>query len=421
LRRKKRDVWVAGGEKQILKKNIFLNISGVFCYFFFQWLISVLVVRIAGFREAGVYSLSFSFANIFLIIANFGVIRYQLSDIQRKYTDGVYFATRAVTCLAALLLGVLTLFFTGFTPYTVMCCAAMLCFKLLESITDVFFGALQRFDRFGAINLSYILKGVFPVAAFCVALYYKNLFFATVALSVVYALVVALFDIPAVIRDKNLASAVAFKDIPRVLFACFPLALVTVVYPYMAFITRYTVNQLYSAEELGYYSSVTLLIAVMITLGNSVWNALIPHMAERYHGKEYGLLKKTIAKIIGIVMLAGAFLVLAGLVFGEWVLALVFGEKIRPYCYLLTPTFIVSTIWTLVSFFNASLTAFEKRTPPLVCNMAGVVVCTALIRPFVQAYGMIGSCYCLIVSMGLQAVLSLIYLSTMICPHRRSR
>jgi O-antigen/teichoic acid export membrane protein len=400
----------------MLKKNIFLNTSGVFCYFFFQWLVSILVVRIAGFREAGVYSLSFSFANIFLIVANFGVIRYQLSDIQRKYTDGVYFAARAVTCLAAILLGALALFFTGFTQYTVMCCAAMLCFKLLESATDVLFGALQGFDRFDVINLSYILKGVFPLAAFCVALYYKNLFIATIALSAVYALVVALFDIPAVIRNKNLAPAVVIKDIPRVLFTCFPLALVTVVYPYMAFITRYTVNQLYSAEELGYYSSVTLLIAVMITLGNSVWNVLIPRIAERYHGKEYGILKKNMLKISGVVMLAGAFLVLAGLVFGKWALALVFGEKIIPYYYLMTPTFIVSAIWTLVSFFNASLTAFERRIPLLVCNMAGVLACTALIRPFVQAYGMIGSCYCLIVSMGLQAVLLLTYLLAGIRP-----
>jgi O-antigen/teichoic acid export membrane protein len=291
----------------------------------------------------------------------------------------------------------------------------MLCFKLLESVTDVFFGTLQRFNRFDVINLSYILKGVFPLAAFCVVLYYKNLFFATIALSAAYALVMALFDIPAIIHNKNVTPAVAIKDIPRVLFVCFPLALVALVYPYMAFITRYTVNQLYSAEELGYYSSVTLLIAVMTTLGNSVWYVLIPHITECYHEKKYALLKRTMVKIIGIVILGGALLVLTGLVFGRRALALVFGEKILPYCYLLTPTFIVSTIWTLVSFFNASLTALEKRIPLLVCNMTGAVVCTALIRPFVQAYGMIGSCYCLIVSMGLQAVLLLIYLITRIC------
>jgi O-antigen/teichoic acid export membrane protein len=338
-----------------------------------------------------------------------------LSDIQRKYTDGVYFATRAVTCLAAVLLGALVLFFTGFTKYTVVCCIAMLCFKLLEAATDVFFGALQRFDRFDTINFSYILKGVFPLAAFCVALYYKNLFVAIIALSITYALVVVLFDIPAIIRNKNFISTITIKDILRVLFVCFPLTLVTLVYPYMAFITRYTVNQLYSAEELGYYSSVTLLIAVMITLGNSVWNVMIPHIAERYYRKEYRLLKKTIVTIIGVVMFAGTLLTLAGLVFGEWALALVFGEKIIPYCYLLAPTLIVSAIWTLVSFFNAALTAFERRIPLLVCNMAGVVVCTALIRPLVQAYGMIGSCYCLIASMGLQAVLLLICLLTGIC------
>jgi O-antigen/teichoic acid export membrane protein len=360
--------------------------------------------------------LSFSFANIFFIIANFGVIRYQLSDIQRKYTDGVYFAARVVTCLAAVLLGALALFFTGFTEYTVMCCAAMLCFKLLESATDVFFGALQRFDRFDVINLSYILKGVFPLAAFCVVLHYKNLFFATIALSAVYAPVILALDIPAIVHNKNFTPAVAIRDIPRVLFVCFPLALVASVYPYMAFITRYTVNQLYSAEELGRYSSVTLLIAVMITLGNSVWNVLIPRMAGRYHERKYALLKKTIVQIIGVVTLAGGFLVLAGLVFGKWALALVFGEKILSYYYLLTPTFVVSTVWTLVSFFNAALTAFEKRLPLLVCNMAGVVVCTALVRPFIEKYGMIGSCYCLIVSMGLQAVLLLVCLLTEIRP-----
>jgi O-antigen/teichoic acid export membrane protein len=349
--------------------------------------------------------LAFSFANVFLVIANFGVIGYQLSDIHRSFSDGVYFAARALTSFAALLLGAFTLLFTGFTTYTLMCCAAMLCFKLLESATDVFFGTLQRFNRFDVINLSYILKGIFPLAAFCLILYYKNLFFATIALSAVYALVILLVDIPAALHNKNYTPSVVFKDVLRALSLCFPLALVASVYPYMMFITRYTINQLYSAEELGYYSSVTILIAVMVTLGNSVWNVLIPHIAERYHEKNYGALQKTILKIGGIVTLGGGLLILAGFAFGRRALGVVFGDNILPYTYLLTPTFIISTVWTMVSFCNAALTAFEKRIPLLVCNMAGVVVCTALICPFVQAYGMIGSCYCLIVSMGLQALL----------------
>jgi O-antigen/teichoic acid export membrane protein len=379
--------------------------SGAFVYFFFQWLSTILAVRLAGFSEAGVYSLSSSFAGVFSVIANFGVIRYQLSDIQRRHTDGTFFAARALTCFFSLVLFLASLLFANFSKYTVSCCLAMLCFKFAESVTDVFFGTLQRFNRYAVISLSYMLKGVFPLAAFCVVLYYTNLFRAIMAMSAVYALPLALLDIPAIIRNKNFAPAVTLRDIPRLLSACFPLALAALVYPCMTFITRYTVNALYSAEELGYYSSVTVLVVVMAVLANSAWNVLVPHITKQYGEKRYGVLKKTMVKIVCAIILGGTFLTLAGFVFGGRGLALVFGEKILPYVCLLTPTFIVSTIWTAVSFFNTALAAFRKRLPLLACNMAGVALCALLVRPFVERFGMAGSCYCLIAGMGLQVVL----------------
>ncbi|GHV77524.1 hypothetical protein AGMMS49942_23450 [Spirochaetia bacterium] len=388
-----------------LAKNSIFNTIGVFVYFFFQWVSTILVVRFSDFTEAGVYSLAISFTNIFAVISSFGVRGYQISDVSHRHTDGTYIAARITSNLLSWLLFIVALIFVRFSNYILLCCIAMMCFKGMESASDVFAGIMQKLNRYDAIALSNILKGLIPIIFFCIALFLKNLIWGIGAMATAYLLVLLFYDMPVIMHNKGFTRSISLQDILHILRVSFPLMFFSLVYPYMTFITRNIVKDMYSGEELGYYSSVTILIVVMLVLTGAIWTVFMPQMSALYSNREYGHLKKNMLQIVCRIAVLSIVLLIAGFLLGNMGLGLLFGKEILLYSFLLPPVIIVSSILTLVNFFNSALIAFQKRNKMLIANLIGAVFCTLLLRPLVTCFGMAGSLYCLIISMGIQLVL----------------
>ena len=97
-----------------IKKNIVWNSVGTFVMFFCQWLMMVLVVRLSGYSDSGILSLSVSCGNVFLIIAAFGVKTFQVSDVKDKYKDGEYYGAKLITILFTVAAGLVWTFVSSY-------------------------------------------------------------------------------------------------------------------------------------------------------------------------------------------------------------------------------------------------------------------------------------------------------------------
>ena len=123
-----------------VKNNILWSSAGSFIYMLTQWLLSVFIVRISGFDDAGTYSLAMSIANVFYGIAIYGMRNYQVSDISGKYENRQYIDSRFVTCLVAI---IGCLIFTVINRYdlkTIIVICLYMIFKAHEALVDVFHG-----------------------------------------------------------------------------------------------------------------------------------------------------------------------------------------------------------------------------------------------------------------------------------------
>ena len=68
-----------------ISKNIIYNSIGTFTYLFCQWLITFIVVWIAGYNTAGIFSLAMSITTTFSIFSTFNMRNYQSSDYKEYY------------------------------------------------------------------------------------------------------------------------------------------------------------------------------------------------------------------------------------------------------------------------------------------------------------------------------------------------
>ena len=371
-------------------KNTLYNTYGTFFYFLCQWLITVFVVRIGNYHLAGVFSLVVSITNVFYCISLYGVRNYQVSDIKCEYSDADYFTLRTITSIIGFVLFIVTIKTLHYDFEINSCCIIYMLYKIGEAFSDLLFGFNQKYDKYKNIAISYTLKGVGTLVIFIVTLYFtKDLFKTILSNVVVYFTIIFLFD------WKNLRKNVSIQfktdKINTLLKICFPLMLYICLVPYLNFITRYFVELNYGTDNLGYYSSVTMIVSVLSTLTNSVFVTVIPRISSLYINKSYNAIKKLIRKTLLIFSVLLIVIMILAYLLGPFAFKIVFGKEILNYMYLLPFTVLTSFALSVVSFSSSVLISFHKNKFVLICNLCAIIICTLSINGFIKFFGMNGS------------------------------
>lgn len=384
------------------KKTLF-NTIGTFIYFFCQWLTTVLVVRITGYQDAGVFSLAITMTNIFYFVSLYGVRNFQLSDIENKYTPGNFFFVRVITTAVAVILFIITLFFLRFNSYTAMSCIAYMVFKCLESFTDLIFGNFQKINKYDSILISYVAKGITSLTIFVIFLKITgNLFFAISLMTLCYFLIILFYDV--FIIKRNITITLEKKGTKKIIIMCFPLMLFSLIMPYMNFVTRYLIEKVYSSELLGYYSSISIIVVIMSTLAGCIWLVIIPTLSEMYINNQHKKIKSFIHKVIIGILISGILIIILAKLLGDFGLSLIFNKDILKYSGLLIPVVISSVFLTVSMFLNSVLISFKKNRTVLYCNLSGAVVCTLIAYPLIVNFNIYGANASLLIGILVQVI-----------------
>ncbi len=389
--------------KALLTNSIYY-IFGTFIYFFFQWLTTILVVRLAGYEQAGIFSLATSFSNIFFFIAKFGIRNFQISDTTGNYSSGQYLGARLIAAGIAMVAFGLALFEADFSAEMSVACAAYMLFKLAEAVTDHQFSVFQHYEEYGAILFSYSIKGALSLGGFVAGLlFFHNLLVAIALMTVMYAIVMISYDIR--LQQRKEPFSISFDRAGTILKRCIPLMIGTLIVPYMNFIVRYEVQNICGDELLGYYSSFAAITVIMTTLSSAVWTVLIPKISTDFQQGRYKQLGKFILQVSGATLVAGIIIGIAGALLGPWAFVLLYGKEILLYQELILPILFTSILLTFSAFLSATLVPLHRHTEMLLCNVAGSLLCTITAGPLIRSLGLQGANLSYAVGLILQIVM----------------
>ena len=179
-----------------IKKSLLYNSIGTFTYLFCQWIITFLVVWIAGYETAGILSLAMSISNTYCVIATFNMRNYQSSDLKNNFSEKTYIYSRILTCFIALLFTLIYSISKSFSLYQILCIMFYMIFKLSEALVDVIHGSLQKKWKFDIIGKSYFYRGIISVLSFSVILYLtKNILLSIISMSLLTYIFIYFYDI----------------------------------------------------------------------------------------------------------------------------------------------------------------------------------------------------------------------------------
>ena len=79
-----------GGSMNNNKKNFFWNTLGVTCNAFTSLFLLILINRINGIVEAGIFSYAFSISCLFYVIALYYNRTFQIADVENDFSNNLF-------------------------------------------------------------------------------------------------------------------------------------------------------------------------------------------------------------------------------------------------------------------------------------------------------------------------------------------
>ncbi len=373
-----------------IRVNIFWNTGGSIFYSICQWLITVLVVKMASYETAGYLSLAMTTSSSFSAIALFSMRNYQISDVSAEYPDDIYVGSRILTSVLSFICCFFSVFLTN-TFYQGLCTMTFMAIRLVEAMVDVLHGINQKQERYDFIGISYIMRGAITVSFFAVSLFLTgNLPFTLGIVAILNFVIICGYDWRKTYSISHFGISIWNSSVFGLLKKCVPIVIFSFLLSLENLIPKSVLQEEFGAEQLGIYSSIAAPTLVVQLFANVAFSPFLPIISTAIRNGEKEkfktILHKTYLVFVGlcIIVTIGAFL------FGRVGLKILFGEEILQHYAIFMPivwcTILTGIVWVLSSI----LVALRKTKSLLTGMLVDFIVCVFLSRHLIKQFGMNG-------------------------------
>lgn len=298
--------------------------------------ILAVVSRINGLREAGVLTLAFSLANLFMTIGKFGVRNYQVAHEGEDFSFRTFFKLRVITVGMMILTSIVySLYYLISNQYTVQKSTVIILVCMwyaFEAFEDVFAGKYQVMGRLDIGSKIFSFRWSITIATFVlIDIYYRDIViasagalvadcvFGTVMIKTTYTKYLS----PESIRiDRGLNAL--FKE-------SISLGISSFLYFYMTNIPKYAINSFLDDERQAIYGYISMPTFVISLLNNFIYQPqLMKYIIEWREDKIELFIKRVVRQLIIVFLIILACL-LGAYILGIPVLSILYHEKLDEY------------------------------------------------------------------------------------------
>ena len=307
----------------------------------------------------GTFILGISINAPILAFSNLQLRILQATDQNNKYCFSEYLSLRIATLLLTLVIILLT-FCSNYDFDTKLVIIGVGLSKVIESLSDIFFGLFQKVERMEIMSISLMVKGVISLSIFLIVMNQSgNLLLSIVLMTISWLIILLIFDIPNglkllsinSLRDLNL-----FRDriqLFQMISDAAPLGIVTGLMSLETNIPRYFVEYYFGGRELGIFASIYYVMMTGQIVIISISQSAIPRIAKYFHNGNYKDIRKLLIRLTSYVFLICIFLICCSGLFGKEILTIIYTES---YAYR-SNLFFWITIALCIEFVNILLAA----------------------------------------------------------------
>lgn len=350
------------------------NMVGSMLMAFQSVIMLMILTRVLGLQEAGIFTIAYANANLFLTIGKYGMRNFQVSDVREQFSFYEYRTSRYITTLLMIFVSVAYVAYVGskngYTLEKSLIIIWMCLFKVVDVVEDIYHGFYQQKGRLDIAGKALTIRLAVTILIFAIDLIIlKNLLWVLIVSTVVTFILFVILTkwgyeelINLVRKEKK------FANIVELLKICFPLFLGSFLAFYIGNAPKYAIDSILNDELQACYGFIAMPVFVIGLLNNFIFNPMIYKMSVMWNeGKvkkfvKLFLLQIVVVAAITVTCIAGAYLL------GIPVLSILYNTDLEPYkrellVLLLGGGFLalsglLTTIITIIRFQRALVTGY---------------------------------------------------------------
>lgn len=393
---------------QAQKKDYIWNSIGSFLQSAISPILLIVITRLNGVGDSGLFSFAMSLSVVFWAISLWGGRTYQVSDVKKDFSSGDYIVVRFISSLIVAVFSISFCVLSGYDLIKTELIMVLVSFKILESIADSMYGVLQIHNKLYIVGISLTMKSVFGFMLFTlVDILTKNIIYGALSIFLVNIAVVIFYDIPWMkhvesvgLTKKNIMQAGKIMKKTAEVFVVVFLTMFSLNIP------RYFLDK-YHYDQIGYFGIMAMPITLLTLFISFVLQPNVVNLSELLKKKKIKEFTKIVSKIDFITFTLGILFVVSSYLIGVWVLNTVFGIDINNFRIDLTIMVIGAVANAFVSIYVNLLIILRRFKGQfytlLVTNILAVILSVYLI----DRLAMLGSVLVFMIISFLQAAILL--------------
>lgn len=373
----------------------------------------MVVTRTTGVYDAGIYSIAIAVANLLLYVGQYGLRRYQSSDLLESFAFNEYHGMRFITCGAMIIVSAMyCIYGMIFRDYSMDKFAVIFLWcmlKVVHAYSDVLHGRMQQMGRLDVATKSsttrYIAEMITYIAALVVT---RNLLTSTLACLIVSVIVMMLTSFNAARRYcDSLKPAFACDRLKKLMIEGAPLFFSMFLNMYVGNAPKYAIDSCLTDEVQAVFNMIFMPAFVIQLVSHFIFNPILTTYAELWIAEEReklaklkGLVKKMCMVVLGLTVLALAVAATIALP----ILSLWFGTDLGGYKAEICIIMLGGGMLAYATYFSTVAAVFRIQRSLFVCYGVVSLMAAAMSARLVSGYGLIGASALYAVLMTLLAV-----------------
>ena len=374
-----------------LKENTLWYTLGNLCSSATSVLLMIIVTRVLGVNEAGIFAISYSIAQLMLTIGWFGTRSFQVSDVREEFSFSDYLNLKIILSVVILAGGIIYSICLRNYGYKLLV-SALYCVLILGDVfADIFAGRFQQIDKLYLAGMSYTIRNICYCIIFLLSLLItKELIVGLCAAIVVSFTVLMVFDYPMIKETSIIGFKVDFVKIVGLVRACFPLFISSFVTTFIMNIPKNAIEVIFSQNIQAYYNIIFTPSSLVNMFCMFIFVPLYTSIAKAWNDGEIKVFNRIIFRIV-LMVFGLSVVVLVGTLFGIPILEFVYGVQLMeykiPFLVLVGAGCVngLNTVWSYI------FTVVRRQKYVLVIYVISLVFSQILITPLISRFGVTGA------------------------------
>lgn len=383
------------------KKNFLWNILGTSLNAFTSLFYMIIVTRVNGVDNAGIFTIAFSTACILYVIGIYAGRIYQVTEPNKEITDKDYIINRLLSIFLMILFVILFCLIKKYTILKSIIFILLTIFKSIEAFSEVIYGILQKNEKLEIVGKSLCLKSICSVLIFAITdIITQNMAISIVSIIIIWIVILFTYDIKNSKEYIDFSGKVNIQNVNKIFKSGFFTFAISFLGLYILNAPKYAIDNYLENNYQTIFGIIVMPATVIGLVAQFLIHPYLNQILDFYNKKDMKNLNKLIMKLIYMILGFGAISSLLAYFLGPEVLGLIYGIDLNSYRVGLLIIIISATLYTIGVIYSSILITIRETFSQFIIYIIVAIfalitsnICTKLnnINGAIVAYFMIMS------------------------------